>query len=100
METTRANVQATKTVSQGQSQYENPEPQIEVQLPNGTSYRVLSAVLHELAAEIELATPAREGWIVQTERLGPTRGRVYLELASARPAEVERGMAMLKALGG
>jgi hypothetical protein len=100
METTRTNVQATKTVSQGQSQYGIPQPQIEVQLPKGTSHRALNATIHELAAEIELATPAREGWIVQTEKLGPTRGRVYLELASARPAEVERGMEMLKALGG
>jgi hypothetical protein len=66
----------------------------------GTSYRVLNAALYELAAEIELATPAREGWLVQTERLGPTRGRVYLELGSATPAETERGMEMLKALGG
>jgi hypothetical protein len=47
-----------------------------------------------------LATPERERWIVQTESFYDARGRVYLELADATPAEAERGMAMLKKLAG
>jgi hypothetical protein len=57
-------------------------------------------VLHKLAAEVELATPEREGWIVQTESFYDARGRVYLELADVTPAEAERGMAFLKQLVG
>ena len=49
---------------------------------------------------VELATPERERWIVQTESFYDARGRVYLELADATPAEAERGMAMLKKLAG
>lgn len=66
----------------------------------GTSYRIVKAALHELAADVELATPERERWIVQTESFYDARGRVYLELADATPAEAERGMAMLKKLVG
>lgn len=53
-----------------------------------------------MAAEVELATPERERWIVQTESFYDARGRVYLSLADATPAEAERGMAMLKKLVG
>jgi hypothetical protein len=52
------------------------------------------------AADLELATPERERWIVQTESFYDARGRVYLELADATPAEAERGMALLKTLVG
>ena len=57
-------------------------------------------MLNNLAADVELATPERERWIVQTESFYAARGRVYLELADATPAEAERGMAMLKTLVG
>ena len=60
----------------------------------------MSAALHKLAADVELATPERERWIVQTESFYDARGRVYLELADATPAEAERGMAMLRKLLG
>lgn len=76
-----------------------PEPQIAVRFPKGTSYRVVKAALHKLAAEIELATPASERWCVNTEDESES-GRVYLELADARPAETERGMALLRKLAG
>ena len=58
MSTATKNTQATKTVSQGESRYGTPEPQIALRFPKGTSYRVVKAALHKLAAEIELATPA------------------------------------------
>ena len=55
---------------------------------------------HKLAADVELATPERERWIVQTESFYDARGRVYLELADATPAEAQRGMALLNKLVG
>ena len=99
MSTTK-NTQATTTVSQGESRYGTAEPQIEIRLAKGTSHRLVSAALHQLASDVELATPERERWIVQTESFYDARGRVYLELADATPAEAERGMAMLKKLVG
>jgi len=99
MNTTTKNTRATKTVSQGESRYETPEPQIALRFPKGTSYRVVKAALHKLAAEIELATPASESWIVQTDEFNES-GRVYLELADATPAEAARRMALLTKLVG
>jgi hypothetical protein len=98
MRTTSQNTRTTKTVSQGESRYGTAEPQIEIRLPTGTSHRLVSAALHKLAADVELATPERERWIVQTESFYDARGHVYLELADATSAEVERGMAMLRKL--
>ncbi len=95
MSTTTKNTQATKTVSQGESRYGTPEPQIALRFPKGTSYRVVKAALHKLAANVELATPASERWCVNTEDFNES-GRVYLELADATPAEAARGMALLE----
>jgi len=89
----------TKTVSQGESRYGTPEPQIALRFPKGTSYRVVKAALHKLAAEIELATPGTERWCVNTEDFNES-GRVYLELADATPAEAARGMAFITKLVG
>ena len=100
MQTTSQNTQTTKTVSQGESRYGTAEPQIEIRLPKGTNHRMVNATLHKLAAAVELATPERERWIVQTESFFDARGRVYLEPADATPAEAERGMALLKKLVG
>lgn len=47
----------------------------------------MSATLRGLAAEVELATPERERWPVQTKSFYDARGRVYVELADAPPAE-------------
>ena len=96
MSTTK-NTQATTTESQGESRYGTPEPQIALRFPKGTSYRVVKAALHKLAADVELATPANERWCVSTDDYNES-GRVYLELADATPAEATRGMAMLRKL--
>ena len=98
MRTRSQNTQTTKMVSQGESRHGTAEPQIEILLPKGTNHRLVNAALHKLAAEIELATPERERWIVQTESFYDARGRVYLELADATPAEPERGLALLNKL--
>lgn len=47
-------------MSQGESRYGVPKPQITLHVPKGTSYRVVKAALHKLAADVELATPASE----------------------------------------
>jgi hypothetical protein len=96
---TPSSITITKTVSQGESRYGSPEPQIALRFPKGTSYRAVKAALHKLAADAELATPASERWCVNTEDFNES-GRVYLELADATPAEAARGMAMLTKLAG
>ena len=96
MPTMSENPKATMTISQRENQYGIPEPQIEIRLVKCAHHRLVSATLHKLAADVEIATPVRENWIVQIERLHDGRGRVYLELADGTPAEAERGMAMLK----
>ena len=98
MPTRNKNPQATMTISQGEAQYGTPEPQLEIRFPKGAHHRQVGAAIHKLAAEVELATPEHERWIVETETLYEGRGRVYLELADGTPAEAERGMAMLKKL--
>jgi hypothetical protein len=94
LSTARSNT-VTKTVSQGESRYGTPEPQIALRFPKGTHHRVVKAALHKLAAEIELATPASERWCVNIEDYNES-GRVYLELADATPAEAARGTALLE----
>ena len=92
------NTQPTKTISQADSRYGNPEPQIALRFPKGTHHRVVKAALLKLAAELELATPANEGWLVNIKEYCDASGRVYLELSDATPAEAARGMALLKTL--
>jgi hypothetical protein len=87
---------ATMTVGQTKSRYGNPEPQVEVRMPKGSHHRRLNAALHLLAADAELATSTAERWVVQTETTSDERGRLYLELADATPAEAEQAMAMLR----
>jgi len=62
----RENPQATMRISQRENQYGTLEPQIEIRLAKGAHHRMVSATLHKLAADVELATPVRENWIVQT----------------------------------
>lgn len=87
-------------VSSGTSEYGHAEPQIEiVELPNGTHFRTINSLVHQLAASIELKTQSLndEHWIVQTDL---RNARVYLELAVADAAESDRAIAMLEDLIG
>lgn len=59
MSTTTKNTLATKTVSQGESRYGTPEPQIAICFPKGTSYRVVKAALHKPRAGSRIDGPAR-----------------------------------------
>ncbi|MGE5785257.1 MAG: hypothetical protein ACM3ZE_11735, partial [Myxococcales bacterium] len=59
-------------------------------------YRYTKAVLHHLAATIELATPASESWCVEIARLSDVTGTVAIELIQGTPAEAARAMALLQ----
>jgi hypothetical protein len=100
MKTSSQNTETTKTITLGTSQYGTLQPQIEVRMPKGTHHRVTRATLLKLAAELELATPAKESWIVQLSDHAETSGWVYLELGDGTQAEAERGMALLKRVAG
>lgn len=82
----------------GESRYGTAQPRLEVEVPRDTHYRAIHTVLHRLAADVNAATPEREQWLVQIEVTSDIRGRVYLELSEASPAEAERGMALLRAV--
>jgi hypothetical protein len=86
---------ATLRASMQESRYGSPQPELEVRFPKGTHYRRASAVLHALAAIIELATPARESWVVVVDH-GDELGHVYLELAVGSADEARRGLDILK----
>jgi hypothetical protein len=80
------------------SRFGNPEPQLEIRLPHGSNHRAVKAELHKLAAALEQATPPAERWTVHTECFHDARGRVYLELFEASPAEATRAMVLLRAI--
>ena len=90
----------TMTVSLAQSKYGTPQPQIEICVSKGTHFRKLDAALHALAAEVELATPVSETWVVEIEAFFDDRGRVHLELAKGDDSETERGLALLRRVAG
>lgn len=79
------------------SSFGNLQPQIEFLVPQGTHHRRISALLHQVAAEVELRTPEHEKWCVEiaAHSMG---GSVHLELLKATPAEAERGMKLLQTL--
>jgi len=53
----------TKMVGLAQSNHGKiPEPKIVVRFPKGTSHREVTATLHRLAADVELATPPSAPW--------------------------------------
>jgi hypothetical protein len=90
---------ATITICLGASRYGTPRPQVEVRAPKGTSHRRLRAALFALAAELELATPAGERWIVQVDPFADDVGWVYLELMDGDDAEAARAMQLLRRIG-
>jgi hypothetical protein len=55
----------------------------------------MKATLHRFAAEVELATPAGERWLVHIEHAYDDRGRVYVELAEGTDEEADRALGVL-----
>lgn len=98
MSTTTTNTQPATTISQAESRYGSAELQLALRFPRGTHHRVVKAALLKLAADVELSTSANDGWGVNIEEYTDASERVYLELVNATPAEVARGMALLKKL--
>jgi hypothetical protein len=74
------------------SEYGFPRPTIDLRAPKGTPTRIVNAVLHQIAAAVEMATPERERWVVRADIY---ENRVDLELAVADAAEADRGLAVL-----
>jgi hypothetical protein len=72
-------------------------PAIEVRSRRrNASERRLRAVLHAIAAELELATPANECWHVEIACETESEvGLVYLALIDGDEGEAKRGMALL-----
>jgi hypothetical protein len=98
---TPAETTATRTACYlATSRYGTAAPEIVVECPAGTSYRLVMVELHRLAAEIELATLEVKGeWLVQIEQMGNARGRVYLEMVTGDAKEMDRAMVALKSVG-
>ena len=72
-------------------------PKIEIRAPKGAGFRKVTAMVHIVAAEVSLATPDRERWVVQTEVFDQT-GHVELELSAGTAEETERGLALLRSI--
>jgi hypothetical protein len=89
---------ATTTAHLTTSRSGHPLPVLDVRLPRGSHHRLVSATLHELAAKVERATAAGEGWVIYTEQHADEGGRVVVELAQATEAEAARALAMLRGL--
>ena len=81
----------TKKATLVTSQYGNPQPQIEVKFPKGTSHRTINAEIYKLAAEIESAS-ANEQWVVVPD---PQVCKVCLELMHATESETGAAMTLL-----
>jgi hypothetical protein len=70
-----------------------PEPRLTPAFAPGADFRACRAAVYRLAAAVELATPGRERWIVQS-----TAWHVALELFLGDEAEVARAVAVLEAV--
>ena len=87
----------TKSAVLATSRYGSEEPTVMVHAPKGTSYRIMSAILHRLAADIELELDAAgERWAVKVECYSGENGYVALELS--KDGEGERAMATLRSV--
>jgi hypothetical protein len=87
----------TMTVSLARGRFGAPQPQIEIRLSADTNVRQLRAAAYQLAAQIEMATPAKEGWCVQMAG-GSERAVVWLELMTGNLGEAARAMTFLESL--
>lgn len=79
-----------------ESRYGTPRPQIIIETEHDVSHRHTSALVHTIAACVELASGPHDGWSVESEVPTDSKGIVWLELVRATPIEVERA---LRALG-
>ncbi|MGE0328385.1 MAG: hypothetical protein AB7S68_39090 [Polyangiaceae bacterium] len=88
-----------KRVHLGTSTYGTPKPSVELTAPNGTHHRTLKARLHQLAAEVELASIG-ESWVVVLNAFAERSGCIYLELVHGTADEAKRAMDVLERVTG
>lgn len=82
-------------VTQPRSEYGTPQPTIRVRFPADVHFRIVKAAALRLAAEIELATPNGESWVVQLGDCDRSV-RVYLELADGNARETTAAWNLLR----
>ena len=87
---------ATMTISISESRHGTRRPQVAVTLPRGSCPRKTSAVLHTVAAVLELATQTEDRWCVVVDHVSDHTGCVYVELSDDTFAEADRALAMLR----
>lgn len=75
-----------------------PLPVLEVRYARGTSKRLVSATVHEVAAKVERALQDDDPWVVGYERFADESGRVSLTLVQGSEEEIARAMAVLRGL--
>ena len=89
----------TQRVHLGTTTYGNPKPTVELTAPKGAHCRFLKARLHQLAAEVELASIG-ESWVVVLEVFAERSGCVHLELVEGSAEEAKRAMVVLERVTG
>jgi hypothetical protein len=87
---------ATITTTQAASPFGSREPRVEVRMRKDATHRELQAVLHLIAAEIAMTTPATEKWSIRIEQVADDRGRVCIALLDGTQAEADRAMEVLR----
>lgn len=86
------------SVELAESIFQTPTPTIRLSYPlaRGSNHRKTRAALRRLAAEVDLATPATEGWVVDVHHDGDLCGRVVVELMHGGQDEARRAMSVLR----
>lgn len=83
-------------VELARSPFGTPTPTINVRALKAAHWRKVAAMIHLVAAAVQMATPAAERWCVTVDSHSDDAGRVYLELATGDDDEAERGMRVLE----
>ena len=79
-------------VSTTETRFGTSQPQLIVKFGKDISNRAKDAVIYTLAAEVSVATPLHERWIVQPDI---EKSRVYLELSTGSVSETECARSVL-----
>jgi hypothetical protein len=88
---------ATLTAEIVASPYGTPTPTLRVRMPKNAHHRHLRVAMHLIAAELELAIPARESWPVSMDTSSDHLGTITLEMMTDKQEEAERAMQLLRA---
>lgn len=86
---------ASVTVTLSESIHGRPQPTIELRFPKGTSKRQVAAACYLVAANLELATPPYENWMVEPHVYNNLFGCVWINLRDCSEREIESAMQTL-----